>query len=297
MSGGRLLVVDDEEINLEIIEEYLEGGNFDLTLARDGEEALRCLQSSQLFDAVILDRMMPGLDGLEVLRQIRQTERLRSIPVIMQTAAAGHEQVAEGLRLGAYYYLTKPYHRDALLAIIHSALDVVQRRRDLAREIEQYRGLLVLLDEGRFRVRTLREAHALAAGLSTLAADPASIALGLVELLINGIEHGNLGITFHDKAALLATDRWEQEVQARLERPDNAKKFVHARARREGGLMRIAIRDCGPGFEWRRYVELDESRALQPNGRGIAVARQVCFRSLEFNETGNEVVVTLPMLH
>ena len=297
MSGGRLLVVDDEEINLEIIEEYLEGGNFDLTLARDGEEALRCLQSSQLFDAVILDRMMPGLDGLEVLRQIRQTERLRSIPVIMQTAAAGHEQVAEGLRLGAYYYLTKPYHRDALLAIIHSALDVVQRRRDLAREIEQYRGLLVLLDEGRFRVRTLREAHALAAGLSTLAADPASIALGLVELLINGIEHGNLGIEFHDKAKLLAADRWEQEVDKRLALPENAGEYVSAAVRREANLLHVAIRDCGPGFEWRRYVELDESRALQPNGRGIAVARQVCFRSLEFNETGNEVVVTLPMLH
>jgi len=136
----------------------------------------------------------------------------------------------------------------------------------------------------------------LAAGLSTLAADPASVALGLVELLINGIEHGNLGITFHDKAALLAADRWEQEVEARLERPDNADKFVRARARREGGLIRIAIRDCGPGFDWRRYIDLDESRALHPNGRGIAVARHIAFRSLEFVEPGNEVIVTLPTL-
>ena len=200
MSGARLLVVD-EQINLEIIAEYLEGQGFDLTLAQDGEKALRLLTEGRSFDAVILDRMMPGLDGLEVLRRIRHDQRLRGIPVVMQTAATGHEQVAEALRLGAYYYLTKPYHRDALVAVVNSALDMVRRRLDLAREIEQYRGLLVLLDEGQFRVRTLREAHALAAGLSTLAVDPASAALGLVELLINAIEHGNLGIDFYDKPA------------------------------------------------------------------------------------------------
>jgi len=296
MSSGRLLVVDDEQINLEIISEYLEDEHFELTMVENGEDALALLNSDQTFDAVILDRMMPGMDGLEVLRRTREDVRLRAVPVIMQTAAAGHEQVAEGLRLGAYYYLTKPYHRDSLLAVVNSALDVTQRRRDLAREIEQYHGLLALLEEGEFRVQTLREAHALAAGLSTLAADPASVALGLVELLINGIEHGNLGITFHDKAALLAADRWEQEVEARLERPDNADKFVRARARREGGLIRIAIRDCGPGFDWRRYIDLDESRALHPNGRGIAVARHIAFRSLEFVEPGNEVIVTLPTL-
>ncbi len=293
MNSARLLVVDDEQINLEIIAEYLEGQGFDLTLAQDGEQALRLLTEGRSFDAVILDRMMPGLDGLEVLRRIRHDQRLRGIPVVMQTAATGHEQVAEGLRLGAYYYLTKPYHRDALVAVVNSALDMVRRRLDLAREIEQYRGLLVLLDEGQFRVRTLREAHALAAGLSTLAVDPASAALGLVELLINGIEHGNLGIGFYDKAGLLAADRWEQEVEARLALPENADKHVHTSVRREDRRLRISIRDCGPGFDWRRFIELDESRALHPNGRGIVVARHVSFRTLQFNERGNEVVVTL----
>ena len=292
MNGARLLVVDDEEINLEIISEYLEGEQYELTMVENGERALAAL-GAQSFDAVILDRMMPGLDGLEVLRRMQQDARLRVVPVIMQTAAAGHDQVAEGLRLGAYYYLTKPYHRDSLVAVVNSAVDVMRRRRALSREIEQYQGLLVLLDDGRFRVRTLPDAHALAAGLGTLAADSPSVALGLVELLINGIEHGNLGISFHDKAGLLAADAWEREVEARLALSENADKYVQVHVQREGSVMRISIRDCGPGFEWRRFVDLDESRALHPNGRGIAVARHIAFRSLEFVEPGNEVIVSV----
>jgi CheY-like chemotaxis protein len=287
-----LLVVDDEEINREIISEYLEGEEYEITMVENGERALAAL-GAQSFDAVILDRMMPGLDGLEVLRRMQHDARLRVVPVIMQTAAAGHDQVAEGLRLGAYYYLTKPYHRDSLVAVVNSAVDVMRRRRALSREIEQYQGLLVLLDDGRFRVRTLPDAHALAAGLGTLAADSPSVALGLVELLINGIEHGNLGISFHDKAGLLAADAWEREVEARLALSENADKYVQVHVQREGSVMRISIRDCGPGFEWRRFVDLDESRALHPNGRGIAVARHIAFRSLEFVEPGNEVIVSV----
>jgi CheY-like chemotaxis protein len=296
MSSARLLVVDDEEINLEIISEYLEGESFELTMVEDGEAALALLNGGQSFDVVILDRMMPGLDGLEVLRRMQLDARLRAVPVIMQTAAAGHDQVAEGLRLGAYYYLTKPYHRDSLVAVVNAALNVVQRRRDLAREIEKYFGLLALLEEGHFRVQTLKQAHALAAGLSTLAADPPSVALGLLELLINGIEHGNLGINFHDKAALLAADSWEKEIEVRLALPENADKYVQTHVQREGKQMRISIRDCGAGFDWRRFLVLDESRALHPNGRGIAVARHVSFRTLEFVEPGNQVIVTLPTL-
>lgn len=293
MSASRLLVVDDEEINREIIAEYLEDTDYQLTMAAGGEEALNRLSEDRTFDAVILDRMMPGIDGLAVLRQIQSDMRLRHIPVIMQTAAAGHEQVAEGLRLGAYYYLTKPYHRDALVAVVRSALEMVQRRRDLTREIEAFRGVIGLIVDGRFRVRSLREARALSAAISSLGKDPVSVALGLSELMINAIEHGNLGISFQEKAELLAADRWEAEVQERLASPANAGRFVEVRLQREPGVLQVVIRDQGPGFDWRPYLDLSEARALYPNGRGIAMARHIAFRNLRFIDPGNEVVATV----
>lgn len=290
MSADRLLVVDDEEVNREIIAEYLEHAGYELVMANDGEEALAQLSGPTAFDAVVLDRMMPGIDGLEVLRRMQEDPRLRTVPVIMQTAAASREQVAEGLRLGAYYYLTKPYHNDALTAVVHSALDMVHRRRELARDLDRYRGVFGVMTEGTFLVRDLKQASALAAAMSTLAADPASAAMGLSELLINAIEHGNLGISFHEKASLLASERLQQEIEERLLLPANADKFVEVRIARVAGGVRVAIRDQGEGFDWRRYLTLDESRALYPNGRGIAMARHIAFRTLEYVDPGNEVV-------
>jgi len=294
MGAGRLLVVDDEEINREIITEYLDGAGYDLTLVENGARALEELSAGGAFDAVILDRMMPGIDGLEVLRRVQADPTLSSIPVIMQTAAAGHEQVAEGLRLGAYYYLTKPYHRDALIAVVRSALDGVERRRELRRQVEEYRGIIGLVREARFGFRTLKQAHGVAAAVGTMAANPAAVSLGLLELLINAVEHGNLGITFQDKARLLAAERWEVEVETRLALPENAAKTVELYVRRDASHAHVQICDQGSGFDWRRYLNLDEARAIYPNGRGIAMARHVAFTSLQYSDLGNEVTVAFP---
>jgi CheY-like chemotaxis protein len=288
----RLLVVDDEEINRDIIAEYLDSDEYELTMVEDGELALQRLREDAPFDAVVLDRMMPGIDGLAVLRRMQADERLRSVPVIMQTAAASREQIAEGLKEGAYYYLTKPYHRDALVAVVRAALDGLQRRSALNAEVEQYRGVMGLTQSARFRVQTLQQARALTVAISSLASEPANVAIGLLELLINAIEHGNLGITFHEKASLLMSERWEEEVEQRLTLPINADKFAEVAIEREPKLLRISIRDRGPGFDWRSYLVLNESRALYPNGRGIAVARHVAFKTMDFIEPGNQVIAT-----
>ena len=257
---ARLLVVDDEAVNREIIAEYLEAEECELVMTADGGQALDLLcVPDAAFDAVVLDRMMPGIDGMEVLRQIKATPRLRSLPVILQTAAAGREQVAEGLKLGAYYYLTKPYHRDALVALVRFALAEAAQRRDLARRIEDSRAVMALLECGRFQFRTLEDARVLAAALAGLCEEPDLAGIGLVELLVNAVEHGNLGITFHEKSELLSAGRWEEEVAARLRRPENLDKWAELECWREGNCIVFAIRDRGAGFAWERFLSLDET--------------------------------------
>ena len=294
MRHANLLVVDDEGLNREIIAESLEDQPWALTMAQDGAAALALLEGGASFDAVVLDRMMPGVDGMEVLRRMQRDPRLRAVPVIMQTAAASREQVAEGLQLGAYYYLTKPYDREALVAVIRAALAMSSQRQELALRIEEYRGVMALIDEGVFRLRTLDEARALAGALGSACSEPDAASLGLVELLVNAIEHGNLGIGFEEKAALLGAGRWEAEVAARHARPENVGKAVRVVCQRVGPDLVITISDEGGGFDWQHFLTLDESRAFHPNGRGISLARGVAFATIEYLGCGNQVRVSLP---
>lgn len=124
MTEQRVLVVDDETINLMLIEDFLEQENLGLELYSDPVAAWqRLAEPDSQFSLVVLDRMMPDMDGMEFLRRVRGEARFADIPVIMQTAASAPEQVREGLEAGAYYYLTKPYAPEALISIVRAALE------------------------------------------------------------------------------------------------------------------------------------------------------------------------------
>jgi CheY-like chemotaxis protein/anti-sigma regulatory factor (Ser/Thr protein kinase) len=290
MSATRILVVDDEPFNLDIVSEYLEDDGYALEMAGTGEEAWDILRDSgKRFDLVILDRMMPGIDGMEVLRRIKTDSRLSDLPVIMQTAAASPDQVREGLSAGAYYYLTKPFEPESLQSIVKAALDDQRQRRSLARRLDQHVGALRTLESGRFRFRTLEEAHALAALAASLCDEPEIVVLGLSELLINAVEHGNLAIRFEEKSRLRESGRWEAEVHRRLGLPEYAARhaWLNVSARPEG--WEFEVEDQGEGFDWRDYLELAPERAFAPNGRGIALARQLAFDELAYEGVGNRV--------
>ncbi len=291
-AGGRLLVIDDEPVNLEIITEYLDDECYVLTYATDGNQALELLDKED-FDCVILDRMMPCVDGMEILRRMKSDARFRTIPVIMQTAAASRDQVADGLRLGAYYYLTKPYNQDALRAVVRSALGAARSLGVLQQRIGEYAGMLTLLQGGKFRLRTLSEVRCLAAALAGACKDPMSVGMGFAELLLNAVEHGNLGIDFAQKSRLLAEGRWENEVEARLALPQYHSKYIEVEMCRAGTNLQVVIADQGQGFDWRKYLEFDEARALHPNGRGIAMGKMLAFREIEYRGCGNVVAVVV----
>ncbi len=294
MSKVSILVVDDEPFNLDIVAEYLDEMDFDLVMVESGEAAwVELSRSDSSFDLVLLDRMMPGMDGIMLLKKIKADDRLRSIPVIMQTAATSPEQVREGLAAGAFYYLTKPFEGEALQTIIRSALDDMRVRRELKASLADHEHALACLTEGSFSIRTLEEARALASFIALLGAQPETLAMGLSELLVNGVEHGNLGIDFAEKSRLREADRWEEEVARRLALDENRGKSVRLRVRGDDSRWTFEIHDDGPGFDWRRFLDFDPERAFAPNGRGIALSRQLSFASLTYLPPGNQVVVTV----
>lgn len=293
-----LLLVDDEPWNLEILEEYLEGGSYQLHTARDGEEAWAFLTdpTQPRPSAILLDRMMPKLDGLGVLTRLRARHDLAQIPVILQTADAAPERVAEGIQAGAFYYLTKPFQRSVLLSVVASALEHRARIEEVQDRLENGVRGACLLDEATFRFRTPSEAKSLATLLSQACPVPDVAALGLWELLINAVEHGNLEITYAEKSRLLEENGLEGEIQARLTGPAFGARHARVTFQRSPEALEITITDEGPGFDWQRYVDLDPSRAFHSHGRGIAMTRQLSFPEVSYRGRGNEVALRVPLV-
>ena len=114
----RILVVDDERVVTEVVERYLRLEQFDVSLASDGNEALR-IAHEWAPDLVVLDLMLPGVDGLEVCRRIRQESQM---PIIMLTAKGEEIDRIVGLELGADDYVAKPFSPRELVARIKSVL-------------------------------------------------------------------------------------------------------------------------------------------------------------------------------
>ncbi len=114
----RILVVDDEPSIVELIRVNLEDGGYDVGVAADGDEALERF-SQEAWDLVILDLMLPGVDGIEVCRRIRKESQ---VPIIMLTAKADEIDRVLGLEMGVDDYVTKPFSPRELLARVRAIL-------------------------------------------------------------------------------------------------------------------------------------------------------------------------------
>ena len=290
-----ILVVDDELFNLELIKEYLSEEDVETVCVDHGDHALSLLQESpHRFSAVLLDRMMPGIDGMEVLSQIKSNDKLNKLPVIMQTAKSGKEHMIEGLKAGAHYYLSKPYSQQTLTTIVSTAVRDYKNYLNIHDSLKQTTQSLKMMYEGKFAFRSLSDARNLAAMIANACPKPDTVMLGLTELMVNAVEHGNLGITYKEKSKLNAEGEWENEVERRLASPSNKDKYVSIEYCRDDNEITFLIVDQGDGFDWKQYMEICPDRAFDSHGRGIAMANSISFDRIEYRGTGNEVCVAIP---
>ena len=125
MAKESLLIVEDEEDIQELLAYHLQREGYTVRIANTGEEGLRQVRR-QPTDLVLLDLMLPGIDGLEICRTLRADPATRALPIIMVTARGEESDIVTGLELGADNYVTKPFNHKALIARVRAVL----RRRD-----------------------------------------------------------------------------------------------------------------------------------------------------------------------
>lgn len=190
---GRILVVDDADFNREVMTRILEKEGHRVETAVDGAEALEKMRSAS-YDMILLDVMMPGVSGIQVIETMHDDDRLRHVPVVMLSALNEQETVLKCIQLGAQDYLPKPINQQLLKARISACLEK-KRSHDLeveyTRRVESMGAQLQLVNE------RLRQANQMKTRFLATAAHDLKNPLGAILLMADRItdeaEHGQAG--------------------------------------------------------------------------------------------------------
>jgi signal transduction histidine kinase len=124
------LIVDDVTKNIQLVASFLKQAGYDINFALSGKDALRHIEQKQ-FDLILLDIMMPEIDGLEVCQKIKEMPGAKDIPVIFITAKNDIESVSTAFEVGGVDYITKPFNREELLARVKTHLELQSQRKNL----------------------------------------------------------------------------------------------------------------------------------------------------------------------
>jgi DNA-binding response OmpR family regulator len=289
-----ILIVDDDEFIRSLTEELLLQAGYSVRVAVDGIAAWEIINdAANHVDLILLDKQMPRMDGISLLRRIKSDARVQDIPVIMLTGDAHQQDIVEGLAEGAYYYLTKPFTEGVLLLVIKNALSDFQKKSELNDLLTHQKKNLSLLRRAQFSFRTLQEARELALWLADASQKPRRTVNGYSELLINAVEHGNLGITYAEKSQLLSEGNWEEEIETRYQRAPYAARNVTVYLEKNVDSCIVTITDQGDGFDWHKYLEFSPERVFDLHGRGIAMSKATSFDSIEYQGNGSSVITTV----
>jgi DNA-binding response OmpR family regulator len=142
-----IVIAEDDQVSREVISTTLKKWGFRTIVTQDGNEALAAIRAEQGSVLAILDWMMPGMDGLQVCRRVRESGK--PVHIILLTARAAKESLVEGLESGADDYLVKPFDKNELLARIHAGLRIINLQESLANRVKELEK--ALLDVKRLR--------------------------------------------------------------------------------------------------------------------------------------------------
>lgn len=283
---GRMIVTIDHALKHLAI---LEGTHILKKCATLQEGYQTLLEHFENIDLIVLDSTQQSISETHFLEQIRIHPDINKIPVIILTTSSAEVKSEDNLELGVHYYLTKPFSAATLKAIATTAIDLYTKKRKLVRELKHSETLFTQFDKIEFTIRDLKDIDLISIRLAKFFPCPEKVILGISELLINAVEHGNAEITYDEKTKLNFSGAWREEVERRLNLPEYKNKEVKIRLTRKQNELILYIADQGKGFDYTPYLDFDPIRKTDNHGRGIAYANNLSFDSIQYLGCGNEV--------
>ncbi len=151
---GKILVVDDSTVYLQMLSHLLTRQGYAVSAAEDGPSALTAI-GIEPPELIILDIILPGMDGYEVCRRLKEDKRMRDIPVIFLTGLGEQADKVKGLSMGAVDYITKPIQKEEVLARVQTHLTIRKLQKRLSDKLREQRRLNVELEAALAKVKTL----------------------------------------------------------------------------------------------------------------------------------------------
>lgn len=297
---NRFLFIDDDENMIILFKtlliKYVPQNNYQIDLAFSAEDALEKYRNNK-YDIVFTDLQMPQKNGFELIKDIKVINPAAFVVVI---TGYGSEDIAvESLKQGAISYLKKPVRIEDLKECISRIenLNKLSQKSILSssRNYDQYidRSIINYKLPNIIYYELTDFINSVLFPYEAILSNIVNIKMGLFEILVNAIEHGNLGITSEQKEYLLSSSKWEDEFRILIQSPLARQTFITVEITLEKNQLSITVEDQGNGFDVSRVSEKLEN--AQPStslsGRGIIMTKYY-FDRVVYNNKGNSVTIT-----
>jgi CheY-like chemotaxis protein len=287
----KVLIVEDDKASRLFLESLLESNNYSYKSAANGIEGLNVFDEYSP-DLVLTDIQMPIMDGLELLEAIR--DKKSNTIVIIITAFGTENYAIQALHLGANNYLKKPVSSQELLSLLkkYKAIFNSKFSPDLLPGKLINRKFRMEFGTEYDKIPKIVDKVLVESALDFEDNEKVNIELGLVELITNAIEHGNLGINYQLKQQALNEDNLDQLYRDRLNDAKYKDRKVIVDFFTDGEVVKWTITDEGDGFDWQLLPDpTDEEHILELSGRGVFISKFL-FDSIEYSGKGNIVTAT-----
>jgi len=284
----KVLIVEDDIVSRELFRVVIQKEGYDCQFAEDGIQGLEIFNEF-LPDVVISDIRMPRLDGIELLKRIRKVER--NVIVIMVTAHGNEDIALQALQSGANNYLKKPVSLDELkvqLERYKSVLDNTLHKQDVSSLVKDQE-LNLSIESNLDYVPVLAEYLTQKVKHVFTPSELISLELGLSELILNAIEHGNFGITSRDKKTALEQNTLVELYNEKRNQTEFSQRKVQIKFVKNTHSCEWIIKDEGEGFDWRLLPNPDVQKSHDElQGRGVYISK-LQFDDIQYLGIGNTV--------
>lgn len=291
----QLLLIGSDQNSEAFLRTILEEEGFQLTFVKNAAVAQQLIlkKPASFYDAYLFDECsdhQQTLQNLTLLQSLKNDTQYAIVPAIFQTNSHDTQEIQHCLENGAYFYLLKPFTKELLLSVLKAALKGFTSHQALTRRIEDIENTRPLIQRAHFQIKTIGEARSLSSVLAHITPNPKESSVGLFELMLNAIEHGNLNISYPEKTELVKTDSLQKEITKRLDLAENREKRVTVTFNRTPENLEFTILDSGSGFDPTPYLDFSIERAMDNHGRGIMIANKLSFDELEYQNNGSKVI-------